>query len=123
MTTPQEGNLQHKRPSTVGTLVYLLLGLIIWAIQFTAIYMVHTLVCTVGAPASIASTFVFILSAAIAIALVVALINGDKLARVLGVGADAQGRTTYDGIFRLIAILSIVAIVWSGATALIVMAC
>jgi hypothetical protein len=112
-----------RRPSTVGTLVYLVLGLIVWAIQLTAIYMAHTLVCTIGAPASIASTFVFVLSAAIAIALVVALLNGDKVAVALGVAADARGRTTYDAIFRLIAVLSIIAIVWSGATALIVTSC
>lgn len=111
------------RPSTVGTLVYMLFGLIVWAVQFTTIYMTHTLVCTVGAPGAIASTLVVVVSAATAIGLVFALVRTDKLAVALGVNADAAGRTTYDGVFRILAILSVIAIVWTAATAFVVMAC
>jgi len=110
-------------PPVVGTLVYLLFGLIVWSVQFAAIYMVHTIVCTVGAPGIFASTAVVVASVVAVTAIVLAMANRIRLAAALRLPADAAGRARYDAMFRLIAILSIIAIAWSAAGAFIVAAC
>jgi hypothetical protein len=110
-------------PPVVGTLVYILFGLIVWSAQFAAIYMAHTIVCTVGASVTIAPTAVVVASIVAVVAIVLAMANRIRFAAALGLPADAAGRVSYDSMFRLIALISIVAICWSAASAFIVSAC
>lgn len=110
-------------PSTVGTLLYILAGLLAWALQFTAVYGGHTLVCALGASPALASAMVIVVTAATAVALALFLLMQDRSAWFFGLHEDTAGRASYDTISRLVGFLSLVAILWTGATVFVLNSC
>ncbi len=111
------------KPSTVGTLVYILFGLIVWAVQLTLVYGGHTLVCRLGWSPAWADAMVVGVSVVPAVAVVAVLAAPAPVARRLGLHPGMDDRRVYDRFARAVAALATVAILWTGATALVVSAC
>lgn len=109
--------------SSIGTLIFLLWGLIGWGLQFTASYVGHTWLCAIGAPLGASHVLVAVLGViAVVVILPVALVPGRvaPLARVRAEGADGRHLET---IARVIAALSVVAAIWTAAAAFTLQAC
>jgi hypothetical protein len=113
----------HARPSATGALAYLTLGPIIWAVQLTVVYGGHTLLCDAGAPPASSVTLVAATTAAAVLAVLAALLFRPALARRAGLGPDTSGRRTLEALARLLDLLSLIAIVWSGSAAAVLQAC
>jgi hypothetical protein len=111
------------KPSTLGTLVYILFGLIAWAVQLTLVYAGHTLACRLGWQAATADALVLGVSVVPAVAVVAFLAAPAPFARWLGLHPGMDDRRVYDRFARAVAVLATVAILWTGATALLVTAC
>lgn len=111
------------RPSVPGTLACLLFGPILWAVQFTVVYASHTLVCSQGGSAPAGHGIVIGTSVALAAAIIAFLLLPERFARGLGLPPGMDSRSTYLRIARVGAVLGLVAIVWTGLTAVIVDAC
>jgi hypothetical protein len=111
------------KPSTLGTLVYILFGLIVWAAQLTLVYLGHTLACRLGWPLQAADVLVLGGSIALAAIVIAFLAAPAPVARRLGLPPGMEDRRVYDRFARAIALLAAVAILWTGATALLVAAC
>jgi hypothetical protein len=112
-------------PSTLGTLVFLLWGLIVWGLQFTALYVLHTWFCALGAPGS-ATVVVSGALTAIAVALIAPVALAPASAgrmRPVGLRRDDSDGRHLVLIARVVGILAIVAALWSGATVAFVQAC
>jgi hypothetical protein len=118
-------NLLRPRPepSTLGTLAYLLLGPLAWALQLTLVYAGHTLVCSQGGSAALGDGLVIVVSAVLAVLVGSFLLFPLAVARVLGLTREMDARAAYDRIARVAGVLALVAIVWTGATAVLVEAC
>ena len=124
MSSVEEAEAAKKSgPSTTGTLLYILAGPINWALQFTAVYGGHTLACALGASAALATAMLIALTAAAAFAMVLFLLMQDRAARLSGLRENTAGRRSYDLTARVLAFLSLVAIIWTGGTALLLDAC
>ncbi|MDN2580914.1 hypothetical protein [Aquibium sp. ELW1220] len=118
-------NLLRPRPepSTLGTLTYLLLGPLAWALQLTLVYAGHTLVCSQGGSAALGDGLVIVVSAVLAVLVGSFLLFPLAVARVLGLTREMDARAAYDRIARVAGVLALVAIVWTGTTAVLVEAC
>lgn len=111
------------QPSTTGTLFYLLFGLIVWAAQLTLLYGAHTLVCALGASTAINTVIVGSVTIIAAAALLLLLLFQNRAARICGLPPRAEDRGTYDAITRTVCLLSLIAVFWTGMTAVIIEAC
>lgn len=111
------------KPSTPGTLIYLLFGPILWAIQLTVVYGGHTLVCSQGGTAAAAHSMTLVVSAVIGIADLAFLLAPGAFARGLGLTRDMDARRAYERVAWVGGALALVAIVWTGTTVLVVDAC
>lgn len=112
-----------QRPSTLGTLVYILWGLIVWGLQFTAVYVGHTWICALGVPGAATEVLTAVLTAlAVVLILPVALAPG-RVARVAALRPEDADAKHLILVARVIAILSIVAALWTGATAGFLQSC
>lgn len=110
--------------SALGTLIFLMWGLIVWGLQFTAVYVGHTWLCAMGAAPVLADLLVAALTVlAIAVILPVAIAPA-QMAGLAGYRAgDLDDARSLFLIARAIALLSLVAAVWTGATAIFIQAC
>jgi hypothetical protein len=113
---------EHQAP-VIGTLAYILFGPIMWALQLGIVYGGHTVICTSGAPAGFAQIIVLAITAFAALTLLAFLLGQRHAARFFGLLEETAGRRTYDSLSRIIGILSMIAIIWAGGTALLVTAC
>lgn len=120
MTRRSAQQVSSREPSAVGTLVYLMAGLIVWGVQFTAVYGGHVLLCLGSAVLPV----VFVLAATLlaVAALAAFLLWQDRAAALLGVG-NGDWRASCDRIARIIAVLSVVAVIWSGLTVFFLESC
>jgi len=118
-------NLLRPRPepSTLGTLAYLLLGPLAWAMQLTILYAGHTLFCSQGGAPALGDGLVVGVSAVLALLVGGFLLFPLAVARILGLTREMDARAAYDRIARIAGILALVAIVWTGTTAVLVEAC
>ncbi|MCT7373986.1 hypothetical protein [Chelativorans salis] len=111
------------KPSTTGTIFYLLFGPLLWAGQLTVAYGGHTLACVRGSSPELADAIVIVVTALALVALTGFLIWQDRCARALGQPAlPARDRAT-DSMARLLVVLSLPAVLWGGATVGLVAAC
>ncbi|WP_159590963.1 hypothetical protein [Chelativorans xinjiangense] len=115
--------MRTRQSSTLGTLCYLLAGLLMWGIQFTFVYVVHTLMCRFGAPPSLVSGLVLAITGVAVLVVLAFLVWQKPTARLLGLPADVEDRATYDFIARLMAVLGMAAVIWTGLTAFLLSAC
>lgn len=110
-------------PSTIGTLVFILWGLIVWGLQLTSVYVGHTWFCALGSPTSATA----ILSAALTLLAIAAilpvLLAPAWSAAFAGLREDRQDDRHLMAAARIIAVLSFIAAIWTGATAIFVQAC
>jgi hypothetical protein len=114
---------ERSQPSTLGTLVFILWGLIVWGLQFTAIYVGHTWVCALGIPAASTGVVSVVLTAlAIALILPVAIAPA-RAAGIVALRREDTDSTHLIVIARTVAQLSIVAALWTGGTAAFVQSC
>lgn len=108
--------------SSVGTLVYLQVGPIAWALHLALVYGLQPMIC---ARSATASTVLVLLATAICLAAVAAaLIWSRGLAGVLRARAATQAsRRFHRRVMRWAGLLAAVGIIWTGAAATIVPAC
>lgn len=121
----KDGNFfrSGREPSTAGTLVFLMFGPLVWAGHLTLVYGGHTLVCLRGGMADAAGMYVLAVTVVAVLIVCSFIFQLERWARAMGLltGEDAN-RTTHR-IARLLAILSLIAVLWSGATVGLVSAC
>ncbi|WP_187972819.1 hypothetical protein [Aquibium microcysteis] len=110
-------------PSTLGTLAYLLLGPLAWAMQLTLLYAGHTLFCSQGGSAALGDGLVIGVSAVLALLVGGFLLVPSAVARRLGLTREMDARAAYDRIAWMAGLLALVAILWTGTTAVLVEAC
>lgn len=121
--------MDRPNPSLVGTLVYLLIGPLGWGLHLTAIYSLTTLLCalaTRGNPSLVGAVGPVILLATVVAGAVVALsaLKPETPRRLLGVRTGAAHQSAFlDRAMRLLAVLSLIAIAWGGATVTIIGPC
>jgi hypothetical protein len=123
MSDPNRLLRETASPSTVGTLTYIMFGLLLWVLQLTVIYGGHVLVCSRSAPAELAGWIVYGATAVAALLLLGFVVWQSRAARLLGLTSAMADRRTYDRIALMIGALSGIAILWTGATAIVVTAC
>jgi hypothetical protein len=111
-----------RRPSTVGTLVYLLFGLIVWAAHFTIVYGAHASMCANGF-SNDSIVAVILVATGLAIALLVVSLFSRASLSALALRGRVRDEVTYWKISRLVILVSIGAVAWSGVTISIVTAC
>lgn len=111
----------EREPSTVGTLVFLMWGLIVWGLQFTATYVAHTLFCALGATSAATGILTAGLTVLAVILILPPLVAPARTGRLVGLREPDHSHLLT--IARLIALLSAVAAVWTGMTVGLVEAC
>jgi len=106
-------------PPVIPFLVFLMAGPLIWAVHFAVLYGGHTLLCA-AALDMWAKPLVAAATILAGLAILALLHRPDVWARRLGLGAVGPYRTD---LARLLAALSGLAVLWGGATALVLTAC
>ena len=114
--------MRAHEPSTLGTLAFILWGLIAWGLQFTTVYIGHTLLCALGAPPGMTDAAVAVLTAIAVIAILPVAAAPARAAALVGLKPD-EDTLHLIVIARAVALLSIVAALWTGATAIFIQAC
>lgn len=116
-------SLERSQPSTLAVLVFILWGLIVWGLQFTVIYVLHTWFCALGATATAAGAASAVLTAlAVVLILPVAVMPG-RLARRAALRPEDADASHLMVIARGVALLSIVAALWTGGTVAFLQSC
>jgi hypothetical protein len=113
------------QPRTGGaTALWLLFGPVVWGAHFTLLYGAHTLICAVrGAAAGRMVTLIVVIATVAAlVALAVPFARALRLSR-----QPPSESTALSGFIRSatvwLLILSTIAVIWAGATVLVVSAC
>ena len=108
----------------IGAILYLLLGLIVWAVHFTIIYSTHAVLCARGwtdSPLAVQ----MIIAAATGIALAISIpatLAGWRWSR--HADPDTEGVSAFQhGVMSLLALLATIGITYGGATTLFVSPC
>lgn len=112
-----------KKPSTTGTLLYLMFGLLVWAAHLTIIYGGHTLLCALGFPPQASDWLVIVTTAGAALAIAFFLARQKWWAQMLALPPDGHPDRPLDLIAHLAAVLSLVAVIWAGAAVAFVASC
>ena len=109
-----------RRESFVLVTMILLVGPLLWALHFTALYLIHTLVCVGFAREAPALVPVIILAATLlAAAPMVLFLFWPRLLQRYHGDVGSFLRTT----LALLLVLSLAAIAWGGMSALLIPAC
>jgi hypothetical protein len=110
-------------PSATGTLVYLCVGPLVWSAHLLTVYGAHALLCETDADPALPALFIIVTTVAAAAALALGWMLRTPLAALLSVARAASGRATYDAVFGVLVLLSLVAVIWAGVAALLIDAC
>jgi hypothetical protein len=110
----------QREPWTVGTLVFLMWGLIVWGLQFTALYLAHTWFCALGAPGAALDILAAVLSATAVVVILPVLLAPAWSGRLVGLQEEQPHLLM---IARTVALMSMIAALWIGATVAFVDAC
>ncbi|MGK9167661.1 hypothetical protein KXR53_15255 [Inquilinus limosus] len=113
----------RREPSTIGTLVFLMWGLVVWGLQLTAIYVGHAWLCALGAPADATALLAVVLTILAVAAILPVAWSPSRPAALAGLKEPAGDLRHLMAIARVVALLSIVAAIWTGATAIFIKAC
>lgn len=115
--------MRRREPSTVGTILFVLWGPLVWGLQFTAVYVGHTWICATGMGAS-ASDVLVATATAIAVALIApVIVMPERVGRLARLDAGEPNAAYLAAIARLLAMLSLFAALWVGAVAFFIQAC
>ncbi len=112
-----------RKPSTAGTLLFILFGPLIWAAHFTLSYGSHTLLCRLEAQADRAAVFVIVTTAVAVAILSWFVIRSDAFSRYFGISAREERARAVMVIAALLAGLSIIGVLWGGMTVSFLSAC
>ena len=109
--------------SPIGTLVFLLWGMIVWGLQFTAAYVGHTFLCRIGAGDAATDVLVAALTIAALAALAAVGLLPERAARFAGIRLRDEDRRPLVTISRVIVGLATVAAVWTASGIVFLDAC
>ncbi|MDN3722028.1 hypothetical protein QW131_29680 [Roseibium salinum] len=98
-------------------------GPLVWAGHLTIVYGGHTLLCLRGELAGVADVYVLTITAAAVLILGAFVFRIASWERVMGLLTGEDANRTTRRTARLLAILSLIAVLWSGATVGLVAAC
>ncbi len=125
-----ETGSEQRRGSTLGTILYVLIGPIVWALHFTVLYAVHGFSCGLASDGRIAPMPVAILMAVwIATIAAIGLLGAALLAperMALQLKTDVWSvpqRRFHRQTMSVLCLLSVVAILFAGASTLFVDVC
>lgn len=104
------------RPSGGGTLVFILLGPLAWFGQFSIVYAVHTLGCTLGAGEVLIDFIVGAVTLLVLAATVSTLLWPQRWAVLCNLSSLEWERTAQIRAARMAAVLGVFAILWTGAS-------
>ncbi|MBB4016465.1 hypothetical protein GGR16_001471 [Chelatococcus caeni] len=105
-----------------GTLLYILAGPLLWAVQFTLIYAGHTAACLPAVPETLAVPLVAVPTVAAALAAVAFILRQEAFARALGAPEPPRAAALH-AIARIAVLLALVAVIWSGFALALVDSC
>ena len=115
--------MRPHEPSTIGTLAFLLWGPIVWGLQFTAIYLGHTWLCALGASPGTTTALAAIVTAVAVAAILPVAWAPARPAALAGLDRRDDDPRHLILVARAVALLSIIAALWTGAAAIVVEAC
>jgi hypothetical protein len=119
----REGAASPPHQKLVGTILYLLLGPIVWAVHFTIIYSTHALLCERGLAGGPLDARL-IIAVATGIGLVISIAATLAGWRSRRANRDTQGVSAFQrDVMSLLALLATIGIAFGGATALFVTPC
>jgi hypothetical protein len=87
------------------------------------VYCAHALLCETDADTAQPALFIIVTTVAAAAALALGWMLRTPLAALLSGARAASGRATYDAVFGVLVLLSLVAVIWAGVAALLIDAC
>lgn len=115
--------MRRREPSTIGTLVFVLWGLVVWGLQFTAMYLGHTWFCALGASLGTTTALAAILTAVAVAAILPVAWAPSRPAALAGLDSRDDDPRHLILMARAVALLSIIAALWTGGAAIVVGAC
>jgi hypothetical protein len=114
----------------IGTLVFIMLGPILWAVQLTLIYGAQSSLCAFGVGVGADGNNALAAGVVIAASVVCMALVGVALARpdigyglITGAGMPGEQRGFLVGVMRLLAGLSLLAMFYAGLGAVLLPAC
>lgn len=115
----------HRGPvaSSLGTLLFIAFGVVLWAAQFSVAYAINTFACVVGQSPSLS---VAVVAAATIVALgtiAVYVLCTERAAVLFGLPLETARRDGLIKTGRLVALLATLAILWTGISIAFVSAC
>lgn len=127
------GNAAHQRVagrSTAGTLSYLLLGPLVWAVHFTVLYVTQSTLCSLGQATDSVSgmnivTVIVTLATGVAFGLLaVAMLKADLVSKHFNAGGWPRSqRTFHTRVMVLMAVLAAFAIAAAALAAIFIETC
>jgi hypothetical protein len=115
---------KSSRESIVLLAVVVLVGPLLWALHFTALYLIHTLVCvSLARDAPTLVPVIIAVATALAAAPVLLFLFWPRLLRRYHGRYQGKVGPFLRATLGLLLILSLVAIAWGGMSALVVPAC
>lgn len=120
----------HPRPSTAGTILYLLVGPITWSAHFALLYFVQSMLCAHGlagrgvAGVGIVPAFITVATAAALTLLLAAIFAPDAASRLARADSgSASDRSFRRKVMAALALLSAFGVAWAGLAAFVIPAC
>jgi hypothetical protein len=118
-----DDRIRVENSSPVGTLVFIMWGMIVWGLQFTGAYVGHTFLCRVGADDDASDLMIAGLTIAALVALGAVGLFADRTATLAGVRLTDGDRRSIIRISRTIVGLATIAAIWTATGLVIVDAC
>lgn len=118
-----DARLTVPKSSPIGTLVFILWGMIVWGLQFTAAYVGHTALCRIGDGESAVDLFVAAITVVALVGLAVVGLLPEQAARLAGVRLHNEDRRPILAISRIIVGLATVAVIWTASGTLLLEPC
>jgi hypothetical protein len=118
-----DARLHVPKSSPVGTLIFIMWGMIVWGLQFTGAYVGHTFLCRVGADDYASDLLIAGLTIVALMALAAVGLFPERTATVAGVRLAGGDRRAIIRISRTIVGLATVAAIWTATGLFIVDAC
>ncbi|MBP2234677.1 nitrogen fixation/metabolism regulation signal transduction histidine kinase [Sinorhizobium kostiense] len=117
-----------KEAPTVSAILFLLAGPILWAGHLLLVYGVQSVTCVVGsgsvAPSALIRTLVVLVTLGAILLLCLALFFPGRLAHMLRYQTPDRDNHVFSvRVERLLILLSLPAVIWSGAAAFLLDAC
>lgn len=120
---------RQTRTSAIWGLLYIMIGPVVWASCHMLVYAIHWMLCSTGYAdltvlgLGIVPVSLLLVTGLAASCLVLAIARPDMLARLFRVGSQPEIHQFSRESMRLLAILSLFAVMATGATTLFIPAC